>query len=117
MSAKCYVYRNLRTGGFSVRRGGIVEERFPPHLTAVMLDCTFKVNQAGRQRVLREKQKNVHAFIVSPGGWTYIQPYGQGFPEIRYNPYTQDHFTCAGEKIEHADVVMFTGGKCYLVKR
>ena len=29
-----------------------------------MSDCTFKVSEAGRQRVLAEKRKNVHAGIV-----------------------------------------------------
>ena len=35
------------------------------HSTMVeMSDCAFKVSEAGRQRVLRDKRKNVHAGIV-----------------------------------------------------
>jgi hypothetical protein len=31
---------------------------------AALRDCTFKVYEAGRQRTLRERQKNVHAWVV-----------------------------------------------------
>ena len=54
------VYKNLHRGCWSVRQNGIV--RF--HTYAIALEqCQFKVSESGRQRVLREKRKNVHAFI------------------------------------------------------
>jgi len=55
------IYRNLRDKCFSVLfRGKVIE-----HCDAFMLhNCEFKVSQSGRQRVLKEKRKNVHAFVV-----------------------------------------------------
>jgi len=35
------------------------------HITDLcMYDCSFRVNQKGREKVLKEKRKNVHAGIV-----------------------------------------------------
>lgn len=58
-------------------------------------DCEFVVNECGRQRVLKEKQKNVHAFIKG-----YYTTSGMGtcanrndLPvEITYNPYKYNSF-------------------------
>jgi len=56
-----YVYRNLRKNCWSVRQGSTV--RFHT-LYAFLRDAKFKVSQAGRERVVKEKRKNVHAFVV-----------------------------------------------------
>ena len=54
-------------------------------------DCKFKVSEAGRQRVLREKRKNVHAGVA--GIWLQRLP-----PSVRcahtltYNPYQGPYF-------------------------
>jgi len=56
------VYRCLPRKGrvFSVRQEGLVVG----HTEEVVLkDCKFKVNKSGHKRYLREKQRNVHAFI------------------------------------------------------
>lgn len=53
------VYRNLHTGGLTVRYQG----RVLLHTDAVWLcDVDYVVSPAGRERVLREKRKNVHAY-------------------------------------------------------
>jgi len=65
------------------------------HLSAVYLkNCTFKVSQAGRQRVLREKRKNVHAMIVGD-----LVTLNDRFPQdkaafrhVYYNPYKVSTF-------------------------
>ena len=62
MNAKYYIYRNLRTGGFSVRHRGLVIDRLN---TFVAEDVEFKVNEKGRQQVIKDHQKNVHAFVVA----------------------------------------------------
>jgi len=65
------------------------------HLAAVYLkNCTYKVSQAGRQRVLREKRKNVHAMVV---GELVTQSDNfpqskQGFRPVYYNPYKVSTF-------------------------
>lgn len=61
MSMQVEVYRNLHNGKLSVRDAKT--KRVLAHCDEVTLACVaFKVSQAGRERVLREKRKNVHAF-------------------------------------------------------
>lgn len=59
------VYFNLHRKLFSVRaEEGPAKGRVIAHAPAVILDRpTFKVSEAGRQRVLRERRKNVHAYV------------------------------------------------------
>ena len=59
--AKHYVYRNLHRQCWSVRlRGKVID-----HVDSIILmRARFQVGEAGRQRVLREQRKNVHAFVV-----------------------------------------------------
>lgn len=55
------VYRNLHNGKLSVRDRKT--KRVLAHCDEVTLaGVAFKVSQAGRERVLREGRKNVHAF-------------------------------------------------------
>lgn len=114
-AAKYYIYRNLRTGGFSIRRRGRVVDHLNQHsLTAE--NVTFKVNEKGRQRVLREKQKNVHAYIVCDVYKLFGREEVDGLNTIIYNPYVVSSFTCGGMPITNARKVICRSGKCYLVK-
>ena len=63
---KCFVYFNLHRKVWSIKAlEGPNKGRVIAHSSMVeMSDCSFKVSEAGRQRVLREKRKNVHAGIV-----------------------------------------------------
>jgi hypothetical protein len=69
-------------------------------------DVTFKVSEAGRQRVLRERKKNVHAFACG----TYVpefdnyEPFGC-YAKARYNPYKADCFvnSYTEEKVSKAN--------------
>lgn len=57
---KCFVYLNLHTKRWSVRMHGKVVA----HADIVALrDVEFRVSEAGRQRVLRDRVKNVHAGV------------------------------------------------------
>ena len=57
---KIEVYWNLHKEMFSVRHKGKVIA----HVACINVkDAKFVVQKAGRERVLREKKKNVHAFI------------------------------------------------------
>lgn len=114
MAAYLYIYRNLRTGGFSVRHKGLVIERIQE---GVAFDAMFKVNEAGRQRVLAERQKNIHSFVVARGLARKTDRLLDGLKEIYYNPYKQDCFTVDGAPIQHAQAVLLKGGKCYLLHR
>ena len=61
LQPKIYVYRNLNQKCWSIKYRGLVIAHTP---TAFMWDVEFRVNEAGRQRVLREGVKNVHAYVV-----------------------------------------------------
>jgi len=59
------------------------------HTSLISLkNCAFKVSEKGRQRVLRQRRKNVHAFVVGT-----VANIGKGCLEaISYNPYRGSHF-------------------------
>lgn len=81
------VYWNIRRKVWSVRVG----TRVVAHLEAfTILNPTFHVSEAGRQRVLREKRKNVHAYIRgaihAPG---LVAETGS---RVSYNPYKGPSF-------------------------
>lgn len=89
-SKRVEIYRNLHKKGvvYSIRdqSSGLVIG----YTSDICLkDVQFKVSQAGRQRVLREKRKNVHAVIqgtITSGGTS------QRGSRITYNPYVSDQF-------------------------
>ena len=93
---KVFVYWNLHRKTYSIRamegptRGLVVG-----HADEMTLhNVEFKVSEAGRQRVLRHKRKNVHAGIVG-----YIPTSDQidaSIPYdtiVKYNPYLGPKFT------------------------
>ena len=80
------IYRNLSSKCFSVMQDSLVKA----HVDAVVLqDVTWKVGQAGRLRVIREKQKNVHAFAV---GRIVSRLLSIRAEWVHYNPYLDTHF-------------------------
>jgi hypothetical protein len=113
--AAYYIYRNLRLpGAFSVRHLGKVVAR---HSLMAATNVKFQVSQSGRMRVLRERQKNVHAYVVAQGFSPYAEPVGTSLLQrISYNPYKQDCFTVDGSPIYRAKLVIFEGGSCWLVQ-
>lgn len=89
ITAPVAIYKNLHNGLFSVKQGGLVVA----HVASVTLtSVTLKVSEAGRQRVLRDKQKNVHAFVV--GMIKDInKPCDKVGARLSYNPYKANCFT------------------------
>ena len=96
---RVYIYFNLHKKVYSVRQSGKVVE----HTKHIMLkDCRFLVSQAGREKVLREKKKNVHAGISG-----YIDTYrsrDEWLPSFTpftklatYNPYKYKSFVRADD--------------------
>jgi hypothetical protein len=96
---KVFVYFNLHKKLFSVKAlEGPNKGRVVAHNEEILLhNVSFKVSEAGRQRVLKEKKKNVHAGAV--GYWhplTYTKRaldtiMSIGTP-VTYNPYKYDGF-------------------------
>jgi len=103
------VYRNLRNGLFSVQVAGLVVA----HLATVQLrGVSFKVTESGRQRVLTQRQKNVHAYAIGTFT-TAAQP--TATEPICYDPYHAGHFFRVQdhEPIHHVAAVVLSQGKAY----
>lgn len=88
---KVFVYFNLHRKCWSVkalegeRKGRVI--RHAQELT--LRDVTFKVSEAGRQRVIREQRKNVHAGAVG----TLCDPVPRdNWERVSYNPYMSGAF-------------------------
>lgn len=105
---KVDVYRNLQKGGLSIRSRetesyGLVID----HREGVVLEnVNFVVNESGRQKVLEENVKNVHAFARGIIAET-MEINSEGV-EVTYNPYEYDSFVSkeTERRIDTADVVV-----------
>lgn len=84
---KVFVYYNLHRKCWSVKAlEGPSKGRVIKHCKELnLVNCTFKVSEAGRQRVLREKVKNVHAGVV--GQLTTTSSRSRATTSVNYNPY------------------------------
>ena len=84
-----HVYRNRHRKCYSIKQGGYVVA-YADELA--ILSPKFKVSEAGRQRVIREGRKNVHAyikgFIIERGPDTYHTDWRP----MTYNPYRHTTF-------------------------
>ena len=92
---KVFVYFNLHKKVWSVKdhkTGKVIA-----HAKKVSVDSpTFKVSEAGRQRVLAEKKKNVHAGVVGTLNAHHDDFSGEGRKRVSYNPYKAGHFYESG---------------------
>lgn len=114
------VYRNLHKNCWSIRQQGKVKA----HTPYVCLESVqLKVSEPGRQRVLREKRKNVHAYVVGyvvdpatvqgsrdPDRPEPENPQLSSWQAATYNPYKHATFVDADDgpivHAEHADMLM-----------
>jgi hypothetical protein len=112
---KCYRNLNRRLGDekdfWSVKQGNIV--RF--HCRCIFLkDVTFPVNEKVRQRVIANKRKEVHAFVMGfitqTGDAPLFDAYCKDKQEVTYNPYKNETFVCEDRKV-------ISAAMCCLVKR
>lgn len=117
------VYFNLHKKSWSVRdpRTGRVINKGQTQCLVVLRDVTFKVSEAGRQRVIREKRKNVHAFACgdpvgfgsdpafnAPGAVARLL--ASATVPVSYNPYKAGHFvrTDTGEAVHSCTLLVMT---------
>jgi hypothetical protein len=87
---KVQVYFNLHKKVFSVKdkKSGLVIA----HVNNIYLeDVSFKVSKSGRERVLKEQRKNVHA-VVEGTVICPIETLGMPMHGVTYNPYKYDSF-------------------------
>ena len=113
---KVFVYYNLHKHVWSIknRKTGLVIA----HANTVQLvDVEFKVSEAGRQRVIKDKRKNVHAGVAG----TLVGINFKYIPSmldkiISYNPYKGPHFYNVNNNkyIHKADRAILAHKKVYI---
>lgn len=114
------VYRNLHTGTLSMQKrikgkGWRVVDH-PPGV--ILENAKFIVNEGGRQRVIKEKKKNVHAFIegtlrlqLDEGSDRHFntEPGWATGKRAKYNPYKYASWVDEdGYPVEEAQCVVVT---------
>jgi hypothetical protein len=90
---KSMIYWNFTKKCWSVQQDGLVVD----HAKALILENPiFCVSEAGRQRVLREQRKNVHAKVI--GKRLRLNAWQDRLCQIqiRYNPYRDKTFVTEG---------------------
>lgn len=113
-SNRVMIYRNLTKGCWSIKDKKT--NRVIHHADVVRLrGCTFKVSQAGRERVVREQKKYVHAYVIGELDSFHGVTLLDSWQRVRYNPYINTSFVRNDDtKIEEADEVFFDfDGKVY----
>lgn len=92
------VYFNLHKKMFSVKcaETGLV---LAHGNDIVLAEPKFEVHQKGRERVIKEQKKNVHAYVT--GKILQASPLpletSEGMKEVYYNPYKTDKFLLNGK--------------------
>ena len=95
LGRKVFVYYNLHKHVWSVKCWET--KRVIAHVENIVLaNATYKVSQAGRKRVLKEKRKNVHAGVMGTILGFYNIDDLKSFNEVTYNPYKYDSFVYKG---------------------
>ena len=100
------VYYNLRKKCLSVRKRGLVVD----HVRSILLkNAEFVVQPAGRKRVLKEKRKNVHAYVR--GERVAVASFDGKSERITYNPYKNKSFVSVetGKPVYKKDIVSIVG--------
>jgi len=106
LSEPILIYRNLTKKGvwYSIRQGNVVVA----HAQRLCVsNCKFLVNQKGRERVVRNKKKEVHAFIkgkYSTSGMGTTASENDLRAVIRYNPYYNTSFICENLTVKPFEV-------------
>jgi hypothetical protein len=110
---KVRIYRNLHKKLYSVQEKVNGRWKVVEHTNNInLINVTFKVSEAGRQRVIKEKRKNVHAAMIGerfpfiPKSFVYRD-------EVSYNPYKSPYFMAKSEDkpLDKAKYVQIIDGK------
>lgn len=113
VSGRVGIYRNLHKKCYSIKsiKLGRVVAYAGLYSEFVLTDVDFKVSQAGRERVLKTKNKNVHALIV--GNIHFGKNKLDCSNPVMYNPYKFSEFTNlnSGLPVLKSPEVVFSGGK------
>lgn len=110
---KVMVFRNLRNGKWSIK--DYKTDLVLGYADEVRLEnVEFRVRQGGRRKVLEQKQKNVHAFVI--GNFAGHTAEGTEVEEVYYNPYKVSQFTSKedGSVILRDTQAFLTKGKVFV---
>ncbi|WP_051317060.1 hypothetical protein [Ectobacillus panaciterrae] len=114
INQRVQVYRNIRKKLFSVldkKTRRLIAHRE----TLVLSNVEFKISKAGQERVRRDKQKNVHAYVV--GNYVGHQVVNiENYKLVYYNPYVTDTFVTVDNNnpILKAEKCYLINGNCYV---
>jgi len=102
---RCYRNLNRRLNGeagfWSVKQGATVKF----HCRTIFLkNVTFPVNERVRLEVVRDKKKQVHAYVE--GFITDRPTYYDGYEAVTYNPYENKKFVCCRGEVKAAEACM-----------
>jgi hypothetical protein len=109
------IYRNLLNGKMSLQQQINKSWLVIGHVTDVVISYPkFYVSEPGRQRVIAEKQKNVHAYSSGLLSNVSLAKLPE-LAEIHYCPYSQSYFSWkeSGLPIEHTDLLVVIENKVY----
>lgn len=109
---KSKVYFNLHKFMFSVQQNNLVVL----HTDGLKLtDVKFQVRESGRQKVLQEKKKNVHAFVNGTFQGTITEADTSEYKQATYNPYKYSSFVDkeTEEPLKEASEVILINKKIY----
>jgi len=110
MPTKVRVYFNLHKKLLSVQTKVNGRWKVIKHVDGIALrDVCFKVSEVGRQRVLREKRKNVHAFIEGEECPLYGDINRKLDCKVTYNPYKYEKFTTCEKYVDKAEYARIIG--------
>jgi len=102
-------YKNLTRGTWSVAelkgergRGKLLSH----HVTLTLANCQFHVSEASRTRMLRTRQREVHAWVIGD----LVETAPSAGTRVSYNPFKGPKFVrCTdGSTVETARIAHFT---------
>lgn len=104
------VYWNLNKKCWSIKHNNLVIGYAD---TLLLSNVNFKVSEAGRQRVIKQKRKNVHAYAIGEIIETNGSKPEAFTKELTYNPYYFANFVVKDnpQEVVYASDLLFCGNK------
>lgn len=114
------IYRNLHKSEYTVQHyiKGVGWRKLFGAKNISCINVKFKIYESGRQRVISEKKKNVHAFVIADDVFeldtcnqaAYNRVYEHNPRKVTYNPYKYNSFVYAntGSPIETCDYAIMS---------
>ena len=104
---KARVYRNLNKGGLSIQTKVEGKGKVTDYSNyAVLENCTFRVSQTARNKILAGANRSVHAWIEGDLLSLQVESFTAAeIPTPYYSPYKTEFFEIDGQPVTHAKAV------------